>query len=759
MGLRSHDRLAQGRALTRDDDRTRGHPRSEVLWAGKGSRAAGGGWARWTMLVWTAAPLACALSVGPGSVATRDGSANAPPDAVLGATGIDVAPDLGASPAREDVAPGCAPPREVCAGACVELSSSVDHCGRCGNACGPSLRCLAGVCAGGPPPWPRPIAPLSLGDVTQRRPTLRLELPQGYDRAEVQLCRDRACTTVVATLSVVGSSARPPADLPASSVVFWRARARAAGKADSAYGPTWMFHVPARSASAGVDTSMNPHLDVNGDGFDDVIVGAPAAVPSGGTDPGTASVFLGGPSGITAAPQRILAGVVHGGRFGYSVANAGDVNGDGFADLVVGASGATSGGQPEVGSASVFLGGANGVSGTPQRVLEGSAAMSRFGNTVASAGDVNGDGYADLVVGAFSANAVGRSYAGAVSVFLGSVDGIPDAPLRVLEGMETFDGFGWSVAGAGDVDGDGYSDIVVGAKFANRGGRTYTGTVSVFHGSATGIAATPRRVLEGRERGDDFGWSVASAGDINGDGYSDIVVGALQEASSHWMLGGFASVFLGSATGVAAAPQRVLERPMRIDNFGHSVSIAGDVNGDGYADLVVGAPFIVGSYSDRGIVSVYLGGEAGAPAAPHRVLEGPRTDDFGWSVTGAGDVNGDGYADLVVGAPSAVVGDRGPIGTASLFVGGASRINATPQRVLTAPEGTEDFGWSVASTRNAHQQRVDAWYCTVFAGPTGSTCRPPLRVDVPYFVRAAAGSRHPRRDRVVASSELPRLGV
>lgn len=156
---------------------------------------------------------------------------------------------------------------------------------------------------------PRPVAPLSLGDVTQRRPTLRWVLAAGYDGAVVELCRDRACTMPLKTLTVSGSSARPTSDLPPRSVVFWRLRGRMGTTTDAYYGPTWLFHVPAMSAPGGIDTSSNAHLDVNGDGLDDVVVGEPGGSPGGRTSADTASVFYGSatwlpPAAPNAAPHR-----------------------------------------------------------------------------------------------------------------------------------------------------------------------------------------------------------------------------------------------------------------------------------------------------------------------------------------------------------------------------------------------------------------------------------------------------------------------
>jgi hypothetical protein len=226
-------------------------------------------------------------------------------------------------------------------------------------------------------------------------------------------------------------------------------------------------------------------------------------------------VFLGSASGVAAAPARVLEGVAAGDTFGRSVASAGDVNGDGFADLVVGARYADPGGRSNAGTASVFLGSASGVSAMPARVLEGAEAGDFFGSSFASGGDVNGDGYADLVVGAMYATPGGRIGAGTVSVFHGSASGVGAAPARVLHGVAAHDVFGGSVASAGDVNGDGYADLVVGAPGASPGGRQSAGTVSVFHGSASGVSAMPARVLEGAASRDHFGSSVASADTVN----------------------------------------------------------------------------------------------------------------------------------------------------------------------------------------------------------------------------------------------------
>ena len=248
---------------------------------------------------------------------------------------------------------------------------------------------LAGVCIADRL-VPRQIAPLSLGDVTLRRPTLRWELPAEFDGALVELCRDRACAQVIETINVVGTSARPLMPLPATTVVFWRLRGTAGARTSAATSATWLIHAPAMDNSGAIDSSQHAHLDVNADGFDDVVVGAPQASPGGRTGAGTATIFLGGASGISTTPARVLEGVAVDDHFGFDAENAGDVNGDGFGDVIVGANAADPNRRLDSGSAYVYYGSLGGVVPTGPAVLDGVANNDAFGQAVASAGDVNG---------------------------------------------------------------------------------------------------------------------------------------------------------------------------------------------------------------------------------------------------------------------------------------------------------------------------------------------------------------------------------
>ena len=204
-----------------------------------------------------------------------------------------------------------------------------------GAACGAGQVCREAVCVLLAPP--RLIAPLSTATVTSRTPTLRWSLPSGATGARVQVCRDRACAEVIAAFDVTGDHVAPTAPLP-HGVVFWRLLGRAVDGLGTFVSPTWEFAVGARSAP--VDSSWGTFVDANGDGFADVAVGASAA--AGGV--GRVYVYLGSATGPSTTPATTLTGPDGaGGEFGRIVVSAGDVNGDGFADLAVVANGAASG--------------------------------------------------------------------------------------------------------------------------------------------------------------------------------------------------------------------------------------------------------------------------------------------------------------------------------------------------------------------------------------------------------------------------------
>jgi Ca2+-binding RTX toxin-like protein len=382
----------------------------------------------------------------------------------------------------------------------------------------------------------------------------------------------------------------------------------------------------------------------------------------------------------------------------------------------------------------------------------GEAAGDYAGRTVASAGDVNGDGYDDIIIGAPSADPNGLT-SGAAYVVFGRAGGLPASlDLADLDGTNgfringagTYDRIGWSVASAGDVNGDGYDDLVIGAPFADPYG-VAAGTSYVVFGKASGFAAELE--LSALDGSNGFklpgfgtlayaGWSVASAGDFNNDGYDDVIVGAPNrsfDAGNVFVVfgkaGGFTdSLSLATLDGTAGVR---LSGVTVGDLTGQSVASAGDVNADGYDDIIIGAKSVDGVGGNAGASYVVFGGAGGGNLSladldgtnGFRISGAAAGDYSGISVASAGDINGDGYGDIIIGAYNA--DPNGSSSGASYVVfGKAGGFSANID--LAALDGTDGFRISGVGAYD------NSGYCVASAGDFNGDGYDDLIIDARY---------------------------
>ena len=382
---------------------------------------------------------------------------------------------------------------------------------------------------------------------------------------------------------------------------------------------------------SGAHEGVHDAGDLDGDGHDDLVI-----FQRGGTTTtiGDAIVVPGSAAGPDTAAALSLSAPGATWEFGRSAASAGDVNGDGYDDLVVGGGG----------TAWIWLGSATGVATTPDLSLAGptGATPTGFGFAVSSAGDVHGDGYDDVLV----SDPTVDGQAGAVWLFAGSASGTGTTHEARWDGTGAVDWFGISVAPAGDVDADGFDDVVIGAANA----AAITGYAKVLHGSVDGLEATATTTIRGAGAGSTLGRSVDGAGDVDGDGFDDVVIGIPGERAAH----GAVALHHGSAAGVEPLARTTIGGTTLGAKLGTSVSGAGDTDGDGFPDVVGGSPATTAS------VSVWAGSSSGLSTLATPRIEGGMT--LGKWVDGGMDIDGDGFDDVVVSDPGARVAGWHPGG-------------------------------------------------------------------------------------------------
>ncbi len=481
------------------------------------------------------------------------------------------------------------------------------------------------------------------------------------------------------------------------------------------------FKIDGENSGDASGYSVSATGDINDDGYPDLIIGAAGYL--GGANKGRSYVVFGGPgvgsnevialSGLNGANGFKLDGENNRDNSGYSVSTAGDINGDGHADLLIGALGYSSSrgrsyvifGGPSVGSNGIIaLSSLNGSNGFK---LDGENNNDSSGSFVSAVGDVNSDGIADIAIGAAGHNGdTGRTYvlfgglklgnSGLIS--LGSLDGINGF---ILDGENVGDESGMALGNPGDVNDDGYADMLVSAWSYNGGiGRSYV----IFGGppiaSSSIISLSSFNGTTGLKLDGEIGnvWSgnwLGGNGDINGDGYQDFLIRAAwynQQIGRTYVV--FGAPGLGSAGTFSLASINgtngfKLDGESLNDLSGSRVSMAGDINADGYSDILIGAHYEAGaegcSYLVFGSAEVYVGGQfslANLNGFNGIKLVGEMSGDYSGAVSAAGDINGDGVADFLIGA----YGYNNGVGRSYVIFGDAPPVLVNNSLVLFSGE-------------------------------------------------------------------------
>jgi hypothetical protein len=525
--------------------------------------------------------------------------------------------------------------------------------------------------------------------------------------------------------------------------------------------------------------SVSSAGDVNGDGYDDILIGAYKADVGTETDAGETYLVY-GDAGLTgsiglASADATFTGKAAGDWSGLSVSGAGDVNGDGYDDILIGAYYADVGTETAAGETYLIYGSAN-LSGiktldstdgdsVPSATFTGKAATDYSGRSVSGAGDVNGDGYDDILIGAYSANVGTETNAGETYLIFGGTSltgtiGLASAVVT-FTGKAASDYSGSSVSGAGDVNGDGYDDILIGAYWADVGTATKAGETYLVYGSASltgtiGLASADV-TFTGKAAIDYSGVSVSGAGDVNGDGYDDILIGAWQadvgtatDAGETYLIYGSAS--LTGTIGLASADVTFTGKAAG-DYNGYSASSGGDVNGDGYDDILIGAyKADVGTATDAGESYLIMGRERAAWTAPNLLsgtanvtmadatFTGKTISDWsGRSVSGAGDVNGDGYDDILIGAHRVDVGTATDAGETYLVYGRpgmdlSTALLSAPDVTFTGKSEYNDSGYSVSGAGDVNGDGYD----DILIGAYGTDVGTAMLVGETYLIYGGA---------------------
>lgn len=402
----------------------------------------------------------------------------------------------------------------------------------------------------------------------------------------------------------------------------------------------------AGSSLMGIGHAVASAGDVNGDGYEDIIVSS----RSFNNYTGKVWVYYGSSTGLETTAAWEKTGQQQSCRYGYDIDGNLDVNNDGYDDILVSAP-LWSGGENQEGIIYLYLGSANGLTTYPVWYTSGNSAAYKLGSNIEGIGDVNGDGYDDIMANVQNYN-VDFSYQDAVFIYYSNGSEFSYTPDLIIKSREQYGMTGRSAQKAGDLNNDGYDDLALGTKYENPSNYNRYQILDVYFGSSGGLDTTNKMTKRFPTFTGNFdNVRIAGDGDINNDGIDDLIIGETSKNNNQGIIYGMH----GSNGSLDTTVDWTVTNDQVLDYFSFSVTMAADVNNDGYSDIIVGARNYENNAGiNTGAAFAYLGNPGGIDTTEAWKTIGQKKHSFYGTSVAAADVNGDNCSDVIIGAPNQI---------------------------------------------------------------------------------------------------------